>query len=312
MMRSFYQTAAAAPSHALFRIARDGILYDLQWHHATLGQVAGDPPTQQHSSHAHGTYHAVLFRKGCNAFLLQGRETPCGPGVLALTAPCDTHDFWPVHPGVVEYDELTFRWQSGTGDILRICWPDLLAAVCGLERPLPLPPCRTFEEPGLRRAAACMEDVVNWLEARVPLSPYFAAKGLGDFLSLLLEDRALADRTEERTGSLEHRLHGVRRHIERRFRECLDADTLAGMAGVSQGHFQRAFKRLFGESPHQYQVRQRLQVACMLLSTSRDTCKEIAARVGYEDPVLFSRLFRKRFAESPAVWRKRQAAPEAF
>lgn len=84
----------------------------------------------------------------------------------------------------------------------------------------------------------------------------------------------------------------------------LDVSTLAPLAGVSQVYLRRIFKKQHGVSPAGFVIRQRLQLAKQLLEENR-TVAQVAAAVGYRDPLYFSRLFKKRLGLSPTEYRQK-------
>jgi len=61
--------------------------------------------------------------------------------------------------------------------------------------------------------------------------------------------------------------------IDARYRDPLDVPTLAAAARLSPAHFSREFRRVFGETPHQYLLTRRLERAAALL---RNTDRPIA------------------------------------
>lgn len=71
--------------------------------------------------------------------------------------------------------------------------------------------------------------------------------------------------------------------------------------GCSETHFRRQFTRKVGMSPSEYQLRQRLSHAAGLLRTH--TVQETAYKVGYTDPFVFSRQFKKLFGVPPRDFR---------
>lgn len=72
--------------------------------------------------------------------------------------------------------------------------------------------------------------------------------------------------------------------------------------GFSASAFPRLFKRQTGYTPKDYFTRLKLHEACQLLDNSTLTVKEIAFRVGYEDPLHFSRVFKLINELSPTDW----------
>jgi AraC-like DNA-binding protein/mannose-6-phosphate isomerase-like protein (cupin superfamily) len=81
-------------------------------------------------------------------------------------------------------------------------------------------------------------------------------------------------------------------------------DELAADAGMSLAHFSDLFSKQAGVAPKQFLIRQRLQIASALMQKPGLTVAEIAARVGYDDPYYFSRLFHKHTGQSPQAYRR--------
>ena len=81
---------------------------------------------------------------------------------------------------------------------------------------------------------------------------------------------------------------------------------LSAVARRSPAHFSRSFKQAFGEPPHAYVVRKRLERSCHLMMTSTASLSEIALSVGFSDQAHLCRLFRHAFGESPSIWRRKR------
>jgi AraC-like DNA-binding protein len=77
----------------------------------------------------------------------------------------------------------------------------------------------------------------------------------------------------------------------------------AEASGLSVSQFSYLFKQHTGLSPMSYQSEVRMQRACELLDTTEDSIKSIARQLGYEDPLYFSRAFRKCTGLSPSQYR---------
>jgi two-component SAPR family response regulator len=73
-----------------------------------------------------------------------------------------------------------------------------------------------------------------------------------------------------------------------------------GQFGNSTSHFSRSFKQAFGEPPHAYLVRRRLERVCHLMIISSASLSEIALSVGFSDQAHLGRLLRKTFGQSPS------------
>lgn len=79
---------------------------------------------------------------------------------------------------------------------------------------------------------------------------------------------------------------------------------LAASAGYSVAHFISLFRLSFGMSPKEYQLCRRIEKAQTFLRSTDLPVGEIARRVGYSDPLYFSRLFRRRTGLSPTEFRR--------
>ncbi len=79
----------------------------------------------------------------------------------------------------------------------------------------------------------------------------------------------------------------------------------AASKGMSVSWFIRNFKQYTGATPMQYIVSLRMANAQVLLETTSYTITEIGRIVGYDNPLYFSRLFRKQKGCSPSEYRKR-------
>ena len=114
---------------------------------------------------------------------------------------------------------------------------------------------------------------------------------------------------------LNRRLLRVRDGMDRTYAEPLDIRALASIANLSEAHFIRSFRTTFGETPHRYLQRRRVERAMFLLrSTGRDVT-EICLDVGFSSLGTFSRTFREVIGETPSAYRSRgplQAVPNCF
>ena len=96
----------------------------------------------------------------------------------------------------------------------------------------------------------------------------------------------------------------VRAFIDENLHRTIHAKDLSAVAQRSTAHFSRSFKQAFGEPPHAYVVRRRLERACHLMITSSASLSEIALSVGFSDQAHLCKLFRQAFGQSPSSWRR--------
>jgi AraC family transcriptional regulator len=105
---------------------------------------------------------------------------------------------------------------------------------------------------------------------------------------------------------------GLLRWQVRRLLEFIDAriatrvtvSDLCAVVQLSQAHFSRRFRRAFGETPHEYLMRRRLEGAMRLMLGSSVPMKEVALQCGFADQAHLCRRFRRVIGESPAAWRR--------
>lgn len=100
------------------------------------------------------------------------------------------------------------------------------------------------------------------------------------------------------------RLQRVRNYLAASCHLGIDNETLARMACYSPWHFIRAFRAAYGETPHAYLVRQRLERARRLLCGSPLAIAEVALACGFANRCAFSRLFRERFGVTAGAVRR--------
>ncbi len=103
--------------------------------------------------------------------------------------------------------------------------------------------------------------------------------------------------------------------MDRTYAQPLDIEALAGVAHVSKAHFIRTFRATFGETPHRYLQRRRVERAMFLLRESDRSITDICLDVGFTSLGTFSRTFRDIVGVSPTVYRARSApiaAPNCF
>ena len=88
--------------------------------------------------------------------------------------------------------------------------------------------------------------------------------------------------------------------IDREYAEPLDVPALAREARASTAHFSRSFKRAFGETPHQYLLRRRIERANEHLRSTGLSVTETSLEVGFRSLGSFSTAFRELVGESPS------------
>lgn len=110
---------------------------------------------------------------------------------------------------------------------------------------------------------------------------------------------------------LNRRMLRARDAIDRAYAHPLDIPELARVASVSEAHFIRTFRATFGETPHRYLQRRRVERAMFMLRESNRNVTDICLEVGFTSLGTFSRTFRDIVHVTPSEYRAREEAIQA-
>ncbi len=161
-----------------------------------------------------------------------------------------------------------------------------LCEAAGLNAVTPVRPLAHY--PQVREAFAVL---VDGLAIGGNESPWLAARNLHTLLHALVwhhckpaKGQSLADLVKE---------------------GCESLDELVAASGYSRFHFCRLFKAETGQTPWQYVLDRRLGRARELLLGSHLSIKEIASKLGFNNPDYFSRIFSRNSGVTPKCYRGR-------
>jgi AraC-like DNA-binding protein len=114
---------------------------------------------------------------------------------------------------------------------------------------------------------------------------------------------------------LNRRLLRARDAMDRSYAEPLNVCAVAAVAHLSEAYFIRSFRATFGETPHRYLQRRRVERSMFLLRETGRSVTDICFDVGFTSLGTFSRTFREIVGESPSDYRVRHGpmvAPNCF
>ncbi|MDF2503531.1 AraC family transcriptional regulator [Clostridium sp.] len=92
--------------------------------------------------------------------------------------------------------------------------------------------------------------------------------------------------------------------IETNFSRNITVPEMAKNIGLNKNYFSNFFKENIGISPQQYLIQFRMNKACELMKNSTLTISDISRSVGYNDPLGFSKIFKKAMGISPKAYRE--------
>jgi len=103
---------------------------------------------------------------------------------------------------------------------------------------------------------------------------------------------------------LNRRMLRARDAIDRAYAEPLDIPALAQVAHASEAHFIRTFRATFGETPHRYLQRRRVERAMYMLAETERSVTDICLEVGFTSLGTFSRTFNAIVGDTPSSYRE--------
>lgn len=99
-------------------------------------------------------------------------------------------------------------------------------------------------------------------------------------------------------------VEAVRAYVEERIDATISVDHLAQHIGISRHHFSRRFRGATGQSPYQFILDLKLDHAAKTMRTDQGIkIIDVANMVGYRNAAQFSQAFRRRFGQTPRLWR---------
>lgn len=134
--------------------------------------------------------------------------------------------------------------------------------------------------------------------------------GYEELLAMLLRqifiiiNRQLTKESTLKSDYLDSEMELALEYFNTNYNKDLNIEDYAASRGMSVSWFIRTFKQYAGTTPMQYIVALRITNAQMLLETTNYNVTEIGNFVGYDNPLYFSRIFKKQKGFSPSEYRK--------
>ena len=139
--------------------------------------------------------------------------------------------------------------------------------------------------------------------------------GYEDYIASLFNDILLLVNRQQHeqkktTGNVQEQIERAAAYFNENYNTKISIDDYAESLHISTNWFIHNFKQYAGMSPAQYILSLRMVNAQSLLERTTYNIKEISEIVGYENPLYFSRVFKKEIGKSPAQYRKERATEE--
>jgi AraC-like DNA-binding protein len=131
-------------------------------------------------------------------------------------------------------------------------------------------------------------------------------KSLSNFyelLSILVEDTIVINTGVNSTKHQEIYIKQAIEFIDTNYSRKISIEEIAVYVGIDRKYLSRLFSDILNIPPQNYLINFRLQKACDLLTSSSLSINEISTSIGYNDPFLFSKIFKKYKGISPTSYR---------
>lgn len=138
--------------------------------------------------------------------------------------------------------------------------------------------------------------------------------GYESLLSMYLEQifvliqRSRLDKTPVVSSHLQEEIGIARRYFQEHYNEDINIEEYALSRNMSVSYFLKKFKEVTTKSPMQYILAIRINNAVSLLESTDYNVTEISTIIGYDNPLYFSRIFKKQKGVSPSDYRKQLAS----
>lgn len=115
----------------------------------------------------------------------------------------------------------------------------------------------------------------------------------------------------DRIGARETELaKSVEVYLQENYRRSYSLERLASSFGCKPAYLLRLYRKVTGRTPTQDLIRLRIEKAKRLLvGHPHIEIKQVAAAVGYEDPLYFSRMFKKETGFNPSAFKDSMSRP---
>ncbi len=235
-----------------------------------------------YQTHTHDEYSFGAIDAGDAVFSHGGQSTVLSPGMAVLMEPGMAHACNPVDQHAWSYRMLFVDAQWLHRSFLPFASGNHAHRLKLAQHASKAPAVYK----ALSRIANAMRDGTEALELDELLLRFVASHALVPL-------KAAAD-----LGSNDTALDAVRRLIDAQVDSHLSLEKLAQASPWSEFHLIRRFKQAYGQTPHAYQIDQRLNIAKKLLKQGVGAA-HVAHQLGFADQAHFQRHFKKRHATTP-------------
>ena len=136
-----------------------------------------------------------------------------------------------------------------------------------------------------------------------PTDQFFMQSLLYSFFAVLARD--ISAFPTSRTDGDNLYIRRALEYIHNNYSNTIRVSDIAAYVCIDRSYLSGIFKNTLKISPQEYLLTLRMDHAAGLLKNTQDKISSIAADVGYEDPLTFTKMFKKYKGMSPSEWRRK-------
>jgi AraC family transcriptional regulator, arabinose operon regulatory protein len=225
---------------------------------------------------------------GKGRFGFAGGEIIINPGDAVLIRPGTPHDYG-VEPTLEYWNIVWVHFRPRPGWLELLNWPEVAPGLMRLQ---------ITDTNVARKIEVQLKDMNRLARGSSPRREAFALNSLEKALLLYAEYQTLAIHNE-----IDPRIATVMEHMRANMSTKFSLPELARVSRLSSSRLHHLFSSEAGQTPYEFLEFMRMDHAKHLLETTRLKIQEIAAEVGFDDPLNFSRRFKHRVGLSPRHFR---------
>ena len=245
------------------------------------GRYLADEPFVTDLMWGREDYYVLYVERGELEVFLNGSAYTARSGSTVIFPP-----HYPYQYTFAGNDPISYLWAHFTGS-----YAERFLSECGFGEL----PCLLHLDANIKIVSG-FEKLFDIYRAHEPLQQQKLACGLEDILLCMATSLRQADGSRDLTKSLGY-IHAF-------YSKDIRIPDLAKMESLSNSRYITVFKQRMGMTPSEYIIHLRLNVACDLLKNRDVSVKEAAARVGYDNPHFFSKIFKKKMGVAPQTYKE--------
>jgi AraC family transcriptional regulator len=161
----------------------------------------------------------------------------------------------------------------------------------------------------VRRALKLLDEAARRLQ-RSDAAAHDAVLQATSLLRKQIDPETTPDRPDGTGRLLAWQSRKVLDYIERHIGGPVLVADLCALISRSEAHFSRSFRHTFGESPHAFVIRRRLELAARYMLQTDASLGDIACRCGFTDQAHLCKQFRQSTGQTPGAWRRAHSTLE--